>query len=261
MFPKRPISFVLTATNHGSLIVNRNDYRMVSQEAGYGVGFQLLVTSEYDIDDVQLGKLILDQRRAAHGDGVCALDIGANIGVLAVEWGRHMAHWGNVYAFEAQERVYYALAGNIALNNCHNVRAQHMAIGETVGMIDVPVLDVLAPASFGSLELRPVGEREDVGQPLSGLTLPVQMVNVDAFTFTRLDLIKIDVEGMELDVLNGAEQSIAKFRPAIVLEHAKIEGAALKAIFDRVGYRTKRVSQLNSIALHADDALWAHFDA
>jgi FkbM family methyltransferase len=43
-----------------------------------------------------------------------AVDVGANVGAFTVLWGRHIMGWGFVHAFECQERIFYALAGNIA---------------------------------------------------------------------------------------------------------------------------------------------------
>ena len=58
------------------------------------------------------------------------LDCGANIGVHAVNWARHIFPEGQVLAIEAQERIFYALAGNLLLNNVHNARAIWAAVGE-----------------------------------------------------------------------------------------------------------------------------------
>ena len=44
----RNLAFVLASSNHGTMIVNRNDYRMVDAERGYGVGFQILQTGSFD---------------------------------------------------------------------------------------------------------------------------------------------------------------------------------------------------------------------
>jgi FkbM family methyltransferase len=64
---------------------------------------------------------------------VVALDCGANIGVHSVEWARLMKDWGSVIAVEAQERVFYALAGNLTLQNCFNARAIWAAVSDTPG--------------------------------------------------------------------------------------------------------------------------------
>jgi hypothetical protein len=136
------------------MIVNRNDYHEITPEKGFGVGFQLLNHSAFDPKEVDLATGLLGLRRGNFGSGVVAIDGGANIGVHTVEWARHMHGWGRVISFEAQEYVFYALADNIALNNCWNASARWAALGEAEGFIDVPEPDYLRPGSFGSLELR-----------------------------------------------------------------------------------------------------------
>jgi FkbM family methyltransferase len=54
-----------------------------------------------------------------------------------------MHGWGQVIAIEAQERVYYALAGNIAINNCFNARAMLAAVGNQSGVLRIPRPDYL----------------------------------------------------------------------------------------------------------------------
>src|SRR5271168_2413116 len=125
--PPRKVAFIISATDHGTMIVNRFDQHVV-ERAGYGVGFQLLETASYDAGDVELILKMLDLRRQHYGDGVVAVDCGANVGVHTVEWAKRMTGWGVVLAFEAQERIYYALAGNIAINNCFNARANYAAV-------------------------------------------------------------------------------------------------------------------------------------
>ena len=121
--PRRKIAFVLAASEHGTMIVNRFDYRMVGENQGIGVGYQILESAAYDAAEVNAALGLLALRRQYFGDGVVAIDCGANIGVHTVEWAKRMTGWGNVLAIEAQERVFYALAGNIAINNCFNARA------------------------------------------------------------------------------------------------------------------------------------------
>ena len=81
-------------------------------------------TGAYDTDRSRRSRCNCSTlRRRFHGDGVVAIDCGANIGVHTVEWAIAMTGWGSVVAIEAQERIYYALAGNIAINNCFNAIA------------------------------------------------------------------------------------------------------------------------------------------
>ena len=108
---KRKIAFVLAASDQGTLIVNRLDYRMVDATRGYGVGYQLLESSAFDPEEVGIAVSLLNLRRQYHGDGVFALDCGANIGVHTVEWARQMTGWGSVLAIEAQERIFMRWPG------------------------------------------------------------------------------------------------------------------------------------------------------
>ena len=105
MTSHRPNSFIISASDHGTMIVNRNDYR--KQEDGViGVGAQILETQSFDKREVEFVLRILRKRHEIYGSGVMALDCGANIGVHTIEWAKMMYGWGNVHAFEAQERLF-----------------------------------------------------------------------------------------------------------------------------------------------------------
>ena len=254
--PPRPISFILAACEHGSMIVSRHDYQIADNAQGYGVGFQLLESSQYEAADVSLLLTVLDCRRRYFGDGVVAIDGGANLGVHTLEWARHMHGWGQVLAFEAQEMVFYALAGNIALNNCMNARARLTALGDACGEILVPQPDYFTPASFGSLELRPTGSAEPA--VVATGSSPVPMVTLDSLAFERLDLVKLDVEGMELEVLNGALECIERHHPVLFIEILKIGAAALEAFAANQGYRLFQIG-INALAIHSSDPTLRHF--
>ncbi|ALK09916.1 FkbM family methyltransferase [Blastochloris viridis] len=253
-FPQRPIAFVAVSTNHGTMLVNRHDYR-ITNAGGYGVGFQLLNRSAFDPDEVDLALQLLRTRRENFGDGVVAIDCGANVGVHTIEWARAMYGWGEVIAFEAQERVFYALAGNIALNNCFNARALWAAVGENIGTIRVPKPNYLVASSFGSLEIRKTDTNEFIGQNIdysdSG-TIETRMMPIDALGLQRLDFIKIDIEGMELEALKGARKSLEAFKPQLIIEKIKANEGELAAFVSEFGYNVYPLG-INLLALHASD--------
>ena len=255
-FPRRPIAYVLAATNHGSMIVNRNDHHD-SASGTFGVGHQLLTHSAFDPTEVELALGLLGLRRESFGPGVVAIDGGANVGVHTLEWARHMFGWGRVLAFEAQEYVFYALAGNIALNNCWNASARWSALGETVGFLDVPEPDYLAPGSFGSLELRQRRKTEHIGQQISYAAedcVRTPMVNIDSLGLERLDFVKADVEGMELDVLRGARATLERCKPIVMAEVIKSDPQALQAFLEGLGYEVITEDMgLNLLAIHRTD--------
>jgi FkbM family methyltransferase len=252
---KRPAPFVLVSTGHGTLIANHNDVRMTSAETGFGVGHQLFTTSYFDPEEVGTVLKLLAIRRELFGDGVVALDCGANIGVHTIEWAKAMHGWGNVVAIEAQERIFYALAGNIAINNCFNASALNLAVGGEVGELSIPVPDYTKPASFGSLELKKRDKTEFIGQAISydeAHCRKVRVVSIDALNFNRLDFLKIDIEGMELETLRGAAQSIQKFKPQMLIEWIKSDKPELQRVLAGHGYKVYELG-INLLAIHETD--------
>lgn len=252
---RRPLPFVLAASEHGTLIVNRNDYRMADTVRGYGVGFQILNTSVFDPEEVNDVLALLNFRRQFFGAGVVAIDCGANIGVHTIEWAKLMHEWGTVIAIEAQERIFYALAGNIAINNCFNATAINAAIGSAVGTMRIPKPNYSKPSSFGSLELKQNNKNEFIGQEISYAPEHCQqiaVVSVDGFNLPRLDFIKIDVEGMELEVLEGARQSITLHKPQMLIEAIKSDKKAITDFLETNGYEYFQAG-INILAIHGSD--------
>ncbi|NLC24870.1 MAG: FkbM family methyltransferase [Oxalobacter sp.] len=255
-FIHRPAAFILTSTDHGSMLVNRHDYRLIG-DGGYGVGFQLLNTSSFDHEEVNLALQLLEVRKQHFGEGVVAIDCGANVGVHTIEWAKFMYGWGNVIAFEAQERIFYALAGNIAINNCFNARAIWAAVGAGEGSINVPVPDYFKPSSFGSLEIRKTESTEYIGQVINYAeehTLLTPMISIDSMNLPRVDLIKIDIEGMEMEALEGAASTISKSKPQLLIEKIKSNEQELSLFLSSRGYKIFTLG-INLLAIHESDPL------
>jgi FkbM family methyltransferase len=250
----RKLAFVLASSNHGTMIVNRFDYRMIDAQHGFGVGFQILETAQFDPAEVNMAVELLALRRKYHGDGVVALDCGANIGVHTVEWAKAMTGWGSVLAVEAQERIYYALAGNIAINNCFNALAVHGAVSSESGVLAIPNPNYFVPSSFGSLELRQRTGNEFIGQPIDYAqnTVEVRKLALDEFGLPRVDLIKIDVEGMEMEALEGAKATIEKSQPVMLIEKIKTDAGHLRQWLETRGYVILDVG-INMLAIHSSD--------
>ncbi|WP_257166732.1 FkbM family methyltransferase [Bradyrhizobium sp. SRS-191] len=252
--PDRKLAFVLAASNHGTMIVNRLDYRMVDANRGYGVGYQILQTGAFDPAEVSLAVRLLHVRRKHHGDGAVAIDCGANIGVHTIEWAKAMNGWGSVLSIEAQERIYYALAGNIAINNCFNAIAIHAAVSSESGVLNIPSPNYLTPSSFGSLELRQRPNTEFIGQAIdyANDTVEVRKLPLDDFNLPRCDLIKLDVEGMEIEALEGAAATIERCTPIMMIEKIKTDANQLRQWLERRGYKTVD-ADINMVAIHSRD--------
>jgi FkbM family methyltransferase len=249
-----PIAFILAATDAGPMIINRFD--VYATEAGYfGVGASLLATGKFDQPDIDGLCGLLHLRRKHHGDGVVALDIGANIGTHTLAWAKLMRGWGEVIAVEAQERVYYALCGNICINNLFNAEAICAVAGETTGLMEIPELDHEKPASFGSLELVKCTD-EEIGQTPTK-TRRVAMLKIDNIVRDhRVDLIKLDIEGMEIGALEGARKTIERCRPALFIEWVKCGEAPLREWLAGTGYVIHQMGA-NMLCLHIADPIQA----
>jgi FkbM family methyltransferase len=164
-----------------------------------------------------------------------------------------MTGWGSVLAIEAQERIYYALAGNIAINNCFNAIAVHGAVSSESGILQIPNPNYSVCSSFGSLELRQRSGNEFIGQPIDYQnTVNVRKLTLDEFGLPRVDLIKLDIEGMELEAIEGASRTIAASRPIMLIEKVKIDAAQLRRALDAHGYEVIEAG-INILAIHATD--------
>lgn len=248
------IAFCLANTDHGSLLVNRFDYNHIFNGDFYGVGAQLMETGVYDKQTVETLLGLLNVRLSHHGKDVVALDLGANIGVMTVEFARRMRGWGSVIAVEAQERIFYALAGNLTLHNAFNARAIWAAIDETEGEIAIPEPDYCKSGSFGSFELKPGLNTEPIGQPIDydNKVSKVRTITVDSLALPRVDLVKIDIEGMEVEGLRGAIETIRRCKPILFIETIKSDGDVIKAFLESLEYKVMP-NGMNTLAIHKDD--------
>jgi FkbM family methyltransferase len=139
--------------------------------------------------------------------GGLAVEVGSNIGALTVPLAQTAGPGGKIYAFEPQRPLFQILCANLALNSLFNVEARPLGIGRAPGTLQTPPQDYTAPQNFGGISLT------------AGPGETVEIVPLDALAFPRLDFLKIDVEGMEAEVLAGAEKTIATHRPVICVEN------------------------------------------
>lgn len=258
----RPAAFVTAATQHGTMIINRFDVHDEPEDTlnpAFGIGHDLLTKGVSSTDEINYGTALLSVLREQRGDGVIAVDCGANIGTFAISWAVHMTGWGSVLAFEPQRMLYYALCGNTVLNNCANLQAEHAAVGSEVGMIHVPMLDYFTPSSFGSLELRCSYRNQPIGQKVDyRKSYKVMLMSLDSLQLPRLDLLKIDVEGMEIEVLDGAKEMIQRHRPVMLIEWVKCKLDGLVPRLAALDYVFLNFAPMAIIALHKDDPILPH---
>lgn len=171
--------------------------------------------------------------------GAIAIDAGANIGIVAIPLAQVLRDigGGTVLAFEAQRMMFYALCGGAALNDLQNLKAFNQAVGAKQGRIRVPEVDYGRYQDFGALSLRGIdpaaaGEEIDV-------------IAIDQLGLPRLDFLKIDVEGMEIDVLQGAAQTIRAHLPWCWIEVWKVGIEPIKSALAGLPYQFFQMDELN----------------
>jgi FkbM family methyltransferase len=172
-------------------------------------------------------------------DGAVFVDAGANIGLVALPVAQALAtRGGTVLAFEAQRLMAYALGGAAALNDLLNLHVFHKGLGAESKVEMTGMLDYGAPQDFGVYSLLSQG---------GDLRERLEIVTVDSLALPRLDFLKVDVEGMEIDVIKGAQASIAKGRPWLWVEHWIIGADKVKAAVTQPDYRFLLVDGMNML--------------
>jgi FkbM family methyltransferase len=139
------------------------------------------------------------------------LDVGANLGVTSAIFSVS-APRGQIFSFEPSPSIYPYLLKTIAANDIKNCVPFQLALGAQSGQLEF--FDNSASASASHLVVKDV--------TLGGHTHKVEVSTLDQVvkenSISRLDLIKIDVEGLELDVLNGGRRTLESMKPAVFLE-------------------------------------------
>ena len=118
-----------------------------------------------------------------------------------------------------------------------------------------PIPNYFTPSSFGSLEIRSTKNTEFIGQIIDYKNLQqTQMISIDDMELVRLDFIKIDIEGMEMEALNGEKETIIRTRPQMMIEKIKSNEDEIGRFLVNHGYKTFPMG-LNILAIHESDPL------
>jgi len=145
------------------------------------------------------------------------LDIGANIGTHTLWFAQNSKL---VMAFEPQRYVFQMLCANMALNSIQNADCKQLGVGSTREIIEVAFIDPETENNFGGLSLQDHSiekVREETGiRDLDGEKIAI--CRIDDIGLQKCDFIKIDVEGMEPEVLKGGRKTILELRPYIYIE-------------------------------------------
>jgi len=193
---------------YGTLSYYEND-----RYIGHGLGRY----GEYSEAEVQLYRKLI-------GPGDTVVEVGANLGALTVALADIVGGDGKVLALEPQQENFILLRANVS--DRPNVVALNIAAGNVErDHMDIPALAEIANCNYGGVALGSGTRRAMVGR-------------LDKMIAETPDFIKIDVEGMEADVLRGGSETIKRHRPILYVEDDRREKSdELRRLIDSFDYK------------------------
>ena len=186
--------------------------------------------------------------------GMTVVDAGANIGEISLVAAKAVGPQGSVFSFEPVERIAEHLTEHVRLNALTQVRVVRRALSDRPGTQPI----YLAAEKFhdGSVHdglgtLYAFAQRSVAVQEVTITTLDAFLAEAGA---TRLDFVKLDVEGAELAALRGAAASLERFRPHLIIEvqqdtarAAGYEAADILHLLGRLGYSFAIVGRMGRL--------------
>lgn len=181
-------------------------------------------------------------------EGMCVLDVGANLGYYTLLAARAVGPSGCVIAFEPEPHNFALLTRNVAENGFTNVRLVQAAASSRAGSMRLH----LDEANFGAHSFEAGSVRTPSGRSIEVETVPLDAFAEEARSFEAGVLVKIDVQGAEALVLEGMTRLLALPRLTILLElwpealtRANADAGRLLAGLERLGFTFERVEAPN----------------
>lgn len=185
----------------------KNNYRWLLDNPNDSIQGYLANNMFFDLEGLEYMSQFLNPNSVV-------LEIGSNIGNHAVYLSKEI-EVKSIYVIEPIPRSYKLLLANIALNYCHNVNVDFIGVG--LGSFNCTGYPYLRDGinNLGAATISP----EPLNVHIDNKLEPVNIVTGDSlFGDINFDFIKIDVEGMELEVLKGLKETINRCKPKMYVE-------------------------------------------
>jgi len=201
----------LHAEAYTALVNARNGLFLINVNDMY-IGASLLLYGEWSEQEVIVMGLNLLP------DSI-VVDVGANIGAMTVPLARRVPK-GRVIAFEPQRIVSQILSANLQLNGLVNVDVRRAVAGMSgaTSTIDVPEMNPATVNNFGGLSLISNTKRTASQDQIRGWNT-VPSTPLDSLHLPKIDLLKVDAQGMEAQVLEGGRLTIERDLPVLYMEY------------------------------------------
>lgn len=198
------------------------------------VGRSIHNYGEYNPDETEtILELAYEACHKTESRSQYCLDIGANIGCISQAL---LANGYSVASFEPQPELFEVMSRNTEnykrlTTNMLGRRVHKCALGNSEGTVEMPKVYYSEKGNFGGLGVGQVSRLGSYSVPCTRLDTLVDGWNI------RIALMKIDVEGYELEVLKGATRTINAHKPIMYIEDDRLEKrTALRAYIKELGY-------------------------
>jgi FkbM family methyltransferase len=145
--------------------------------------------------------------------GAVCIDVGAQMGYLSLAMATSAGRQTAVHAFEPEDINAARFRENMALNNIQNVQLHREAVSNIEGTLHLFLSKTANAGTHSTLYNERTVTEESIQIPATTLDAFARATNLP-----RLDLIKVDVEGAEFEVIQGADSVLRTYRPRVILE-------------------------------------------
>ena len=191
-----------------------NDYQMYLLKDDPGISAHILEHEVWEAPNTKIVKKTVKP-------GMTVIDIGANLGYYALLEAKRVGPTGRVYAIEPVERNYNVLLKNIELNRAKNIIPFEFAVGAEKG---VKTMQLSKLSNLGTI-LSDIPHSDffhRYTRDNAAGEMECEVVTVDDFVreqgIDRVDLIRMDIEGYEVEAFKGMWETIERFKPMIFME-------------------------------------------
>lgn len=169
-----------------------------------------------------------EQLTALLNPGDVALDIGSNIGSMLVEMAKVSGPTGFVYGFEPQTSRFTKCQSRLRYHEISNASVEHLALGSKNS-----VVEIVSPDTRNAGRARVRGQGDQTAAVDKIKCLPVDTW-LEEKKLSKLNVVKIDVEGFEFEVLKGMQKTLERFSPILFIEiddaNLKLQGSSASEV-------------------------------
>jgi FkbM family methyltransferase len=163
------------------------------------------------------------------------LDIGCNVGSWSLPLAQKYQQ-NTILAIDCQQLVLDCVNQTIKLNALHNVQVKCCAISDQCQQVQHNKINYNWRANFGAYEFEPPMYNSDFNGTLLPELDTVQIQSIDSFDLDSVVFIKLDIEGMEYQALNGSIETIQRCSPFVVFEHHKTDRLSTNQLLTDLNY-------------------------